>query len=158
MKSKAAKRKANLKAVKAWRLRNPEKNRAGKRRRQLRYYTKNSDLIKAKARKWYLKVKNTKKYRRHCRERHLLAAYGLALVKVEALYKKQRGKCAICKQRFKKLQVDHCHLSGKIRGMLCLKCNVALGLFSDCIKSLRSAIAYLRRRNENRKIPQTQIN
>lgn len=63
------------------------------------------------------------------------------------LYEKQEGKCAICArhetQFNRKLAVDHCHATGKIRGLLCSACNRALGLFRDKISSLNAATLYL---------------
>lgn len=66
-----------------------------------------------------------------------------------ALEAKQKGCCAICKSSFSnnsrtnRLFVDHCHSSGKVRGLLCSKCNHALGLFNDDINLLSKAISYL---------------
>lgn len=50
--------------------------------------------------------------------------------------------CYICK-REAKLQIDHCHTNGHVRGMLCPQCNRALGLFGDNVEALRSAAAYV---------------
>lgn len=61
----------------------------------------------------------------------------------------QNNKCAICgieggkNNRGDKLAVDHCHSSGNIRGLLCHKCNTALGLLKDSKENLQSAINYL---------------
>lgn len=66
-----------------------------------------------------------------------------------ALMTAQNGQCAICKcdsginNRGDKLAVDHCHTSGKIRGLLCHKCNTALGLMKDSQENLHAAIRYL---------------
>src|SRR5262245_26645039 len=51
--------------------------------------------------------------------------------------------CAICGS-LERLAVDHDHTTGAVRGALCSNCNVALGLFSDSVQRLESAIAYLR--------------
>ena len=64
------------------------------------------------------------------------------------LLKAQSGKCAICRRApdvSKKLSIDHCHLTGTIRGLLCSRCNTAIGLVEDNIKTLESAAAYLTR-------------
>lgn len=45
--------------------------------------------------------------------------------------------------------LDHCHITGKIRGFLCSNCNTGLGLFKDNINLLESAIKYLRTHNDN---------
>lgn len=55
----------------------------------------------------------------------------------------QSGLCAICQKELKSPNVDHDHKNGKIRGLLCRKCNMALGLFEDNINALRNAITYL---------------
>lgn len=66
------------------------------------------------------------------------------------LYELQSGKCAICKcdsgsnARGDRLAVDHCHASGHIRGLLCHRCNTAIGLFKDSKENLSAAIEYLK--------------
>jgi len=56
----------------------------------------------------------------------------------------QKGRCLICtKIPTKQLVVDHCHTTGKVRGLLCDKCNFLLGLANDQINVLQNAIAYL---------------
>lgn len=65
----------------------------------------------------------------------------------------QNNRCAICKQnetvlynkkgKIKRLAVDHCHETGKIRGLLCTKCNIALGKFKDNTALLEKSINYL---------------
>jgi hypothetical protein len=50
--------------------------------------------------------------------------------------------CVICESA-ERLTVDHDHVSGEIRGVLCSNCNVGLGLFADSVERLKSAIAYL---------------
>jgi hypothetical protein len=73
---------------------------------------------------------------------------------LEDLYEKQQGSCAICGKHIAmyterggdQLQVgrvDHCHSSGKIRGLLCNKCNIGLGHFEDNVVALRNAIDYI---------------
>ena len=61
--------------------------------------------------------------------------------------KLQDNKCALCKTPFSdkiKPNVDHCHSTEKIRGILCNKCNSGLGFLGDNIESLERAINYLR--------------
>ena len=68
------------------------------------------------------------------------------------MYEKQGGKCAICEKekplnRHAKLpfHVDHDHVTGKVRGLLCAACNLGLGMLKDRIESFDNAKAYLAR-------------
>ena len=73
--------------------------------------------------------------------------FGITLDEFNEMYKNQSGKCLICDATESmlghRLAVDHCHITGKIRGLLCKSCNVALGGFKDNIESLKKAIKYL---------------
>lgn len=51
--------------------------------------------------------------------------------------------CEICNRSREKMCIDHCHTSGKTRGVLCTYCNSAIGLFEDDLKFLENAIKYL---------------
>lgn len=63
----------------------------------------------------------------------------------EALLNKQKGACAICREAFaSKPQIDHDHSTGAVRGLLCTKCNTALGKFKDSRAVLSNAIEYLK--------------
>jgi len=60
----------------------------------------------------------------------------------------QRGCCAICNNllnssRYTKLSIDHCHVTKKVRGLLCNNCNTAIGLLKDSTERMQSAINYL---------------
>lgn len=68
--------------------------------------------------------------------------YQLTPAEYAALVERAGGRCAVC-QREASLQVDHCHATGAVRGLLCGPCNKALGLLRDDVASLRAAIAYL---------------
>lgn len=71
--------------------------------------------------------------------------YGITGEQYDALHEMQKGLCYICRHSPKNraLHVDHCHRTGTIRGLLCHRCNVALGFFKDDIDRLEDAIAYL---------------
>jgi len=69
--------------------------------------------------------------------------YGIGLEDYKKLYNEQEGKCKICQEYFDILDVDHCHTSNKIRGLLCSTCNSGLGMFKDNIELLKIAIKYL---------------
>jgi hypothetical protein len=79
--------------------------------------------------------------------------YGLTLDEYNQLLQDQNGQCAVCHTSdwgntrwgtVKRATVDHNHLTGKVRGLLCTKCNVVLGLFDDDTNRFVSAIAYLK--------------
>lgn len=67
------------------------------------------------------------------------------------LNKYQNNVCKICKKQNKKmrLSVDHCHRTGAVRGLLCGKCNAALGFFKDDINLIKNAIKYVKIFNQN---------
>jgi hypothetical protein len=71
--------------------------------------------------------------------------YGLSLADYRALEKRQGHACAICRKATRDLCIDHCHVTGRVRGLLCRSCNSALGLYADDPRRLRAALAYLQR-------------
>jgi hypothetical protein len=72
-----------------------------------------------------------------------LKKYGISTEEYENLLKIQDGKCAICsKEDWRKLSVDHNHETGKIRGLLCMNCNAAIGVIERNIDKVRE---YLRK-------------
>lgn len=73
--------------------------------------------------------------------------YGMTLDIYMEILVFQKGVCAICEEvpwPGKKLGIDHCHKTGKNRGLLCNKCNSAIGLLREVIKFFERAIEYLR--------------
>jgi hypothetical protein len=78
------------------------------------------------------------------RTRQLKRRYGISPADYEALLANQGRVCAICRRPSKRqLCVDHCHSTGKIRGLLCRWCNIALGCLKEDQTSLITALAYL---------------
>ena len=69
--------------------------------------------------------------------------YGLTLAEYRALQARQGNACAICRKPARVLCIDHCHVTGRVRGLLCPKCNSALGFCDDDPRLLRAALAYL---------------
>jgi hypothetical protein len=82
-------------------------------------------------------------YRRDRRWGHLKERYGVSKEQYEEMYTLQNGACGICQSVLPVLAVDHCHQSGKIRGLLCKPCNSAIGLLGDNVQSLKNALNYL---------------
>ena len=81
------------------------------------------------------------------RNKWLTDAYGITLGEYNKMLEAQDHKCAICGQdetRFqKKLVVDHCHETGKVRQLLCNMCNHGLGNFKDDVALMAEAIKYI---------------
>ena len=77
------------------------------------------------------------------REKHLARKYGISEEVYQHMYDLQGGACKICDKKFSQLFVDHCHDSGKVRGLLCHRCNILLGHSLDNISTLANAITYL---------------
>ena len=96
--------------------------------------------------------KDSGKYRSECKEcLNELIRYkqtGWTQTDYDKALIKQEGRCAICNcelnsTRYTKLAVDHCHKTGKLRGLLCTNCNTGLGLFKESKERFESAIRYL---------------
>jgi hypothetical protein len=87
-----------------------------------------------------------KKRKAWLRANALKSTYGITLEQYDAMVKEQGGVCAICGERPEEhLCVDHSHATGKIRGLLCRRCNSGLGCYNDDLRLTMGASAYLRR-------------
>ncbi len=78
----------------------------------------------------------------------LVNNYGITCLDYDNLWLDQEGRCAICGTdkpagKGARLHVDHCHETGRVRGLLCQRCNGAIGLLGDCVESLVDAVGYL---------------
>lgn len=102
-----------------WQLNNVDKSKT----RQSVWAKKNPD-----------KVKNTK----------LKDRYGITLEQYNRMLLQQQDQCKICGMNEKRLFVDHDHVTGKVRGLLCFSCNTALGHFKDSVTFIESALNYLK--------------
>ena len=108
------------------------------------------------------KLENTQRYSDYRRRYYLdnmeasavnariskMKRFGITPDQYENMMARQGGVCAICgmeneaKNQFY-LHIDHCHKTGKVRGLLCGKCNAMLGMARDSVQNLKSAIQYL---------------
>jgi hypothetical protein len=83
----------------------------------------------------------------------LKSAYGITIEEYEEMYERQEGVCALCgraetstyRSEPRRLAVDHCHDTGKVRALLCSNCNTGLGSFMHDPELLQRAISYLDR-------------
>ena len=73
--------------------------------------------------------------KRHYRRRHLKKAYGITPDDFDRMMAEQDGKCGICgihqDDNRRTFSVDHCHKTGRVRGLLCNNCNAAVGLLQE---------------------------
>lgn len=94
-------------------------------------------------------VEYRKKYRPRRQARELELFYGISQSQYDAMLSEQNGACAICgkpeKRQGRRLGVDHCHETGEIRGLICLKCNIGIGSFDDDPATLMCAVRYLKK-------------
>lgn len=88
-----------------------------------------------------------------CRKEESLKQYNMTLADYDALYIKQEGRCAICgtedprgQSKAGRFYVDHNHVTGHVRGLLCHDCNTGLGLFKDNATLLIKGSVYLQER------------
>jgi predicted ATP-binding protein involved in virulence len=73
-----------------------------------------------------------------------LSRFGISLDEYNEMYERQNGVCVICgKNKNRRLCIDHDHTTGKIRGLLCRECNMALGYVQDETTVLKNMIEYL---------------
>jgi hypothetical protein len=87
--------------------------------------------------------------------------YGITVEDYNFLLQQQNYSCAICKTKdpsskrksSNKFHVDHCHSTGKVRGLLCNSCNAAIGYLNDDENNLIAALRYLRRSQGSFKLP-----
>lgn len=87
------------------------------------------------------------KYHKYTKTTRLFHRYNLSSEEFNSLLDTQNKLCAICfgiNKSGRSLSVDHNHTTGKVRGLLCHKCNVGIGLFNDRIDLLVNAISYLK--------------
>jgi hypothetical protein len=136
-----------------WRRKNPEK--ASKQSKL--YRIRNKEKIKISNKKYreenneYLQKINKEWYNENkekVRDVQLNRTFGITLEEYNELLNKQNGVCSICGDPptidQKKFSIDHDHITGKIRGILCRGCNVGIGHFKDDPELLRKAINYIK--------------
>lgn len=111
--------------------------------KQKEWVKANPDKVKAIHKRYRDAHKEQNKFR------DLKRRYGISKDEYETLFEKQGGVCAICRHpqtgRKKLLDVDHDHVTGKVRGLLCNPHNRALGIFNDDLRLMATAMQYLER-------------
>jgi hypothetical protein len=108
------------------------------------YYDRNQEDFNQKNKEY--RTSDPAKYNREQSKRYLrksLRKYGLTVDDYQRLYDAQQGKCEICGTHQDRLVIDHCHATGRMRGLLCRLCNAGLGYAKDNPHVLRRMIRYL---------------
>lgn len=109
------------------------------------------DILKRKIKQKGYYLKNKEKLLKNSREYSIKRKFNLTEEEYLSKLKDQNHSCLICgvheSRLSKKLAVDHCHKTGKVRGLLCFSCNVSLGRFKDSKELLQKAINYLEEYN-----------
>ena len=129
-------------------------------KRVKQYQQDNKEKIKIRRRKYRQTHRKTidksnkqylKDHPEYSRNRELKRKYKITPNEYKLMWDKQEGRCAICgnpetirsKGKLIMLEIDHDHITNKIRGLLCGTCNKGIGIFNDSIEKLRRAISYL---------------
>lgn len=109
----------------------------------------NPERARAAGLRWRLKNKGTRHRAAQAWKRQGIA---FSLAEYTAMLSEQGGRCAICRtddpggsQRSGSFFVDHDHAFGHVRGLLCFRCNRALGILKDSPATFRAAASYLDR-------------
>ncbi len=120
------------------------------------YYQKNRVKLIKKQKKYYKKNRNkhiqarkTPAYKLAKRDHWLWNTYGIDSATVDIALKINNYKCQICPRKLNRRtrhlmpNVDHCHKTGRVRGIICGHCNTMLGKAKDSLQVLENAIKYL---------------
>jgi Recombination endonuclease VII. len=119
-----------------------------------RYRNNHSSVSIAARKAWHLRrtPEQIARDKENIRKSHLKRRYGLTLQQYESLLIEQGHKCAVCRREGPngrgEFHVDHDHLTGKIRGLLCYNCNRALGLLKDDSEIVQALMAYLAKKSQ----------
>jgi len=132
-------------ANKAWREANKEKHEATKKA----YREANKEKLDAYKKAW--REAHPEAHKVHGRKNHLQRKYGLTLEQFTEMLRTCDGRCQCCKTPFSEIIgqrpcIDHCHETGRVRGILCDRCNQALCHAGDNPKILRAPANYLERK------------
>lgn len=117
---------------------------------QKNYNDNNLENARKKSRDWHHKNKDTKYL-----DGRLQRVYGITLEDYSRMLDEQNNVCAICgkpesaihnkTKEIKRLAVDHDHVTGKVRGLLCAQCNKGLGSLGDTIEAIEKTLNYLKK-------------
>jgi hypothetical protein len=136
----------NTEYMREWRARNKEKNAEYQKEYNKEYRKKNVEKLNANNKKW--REENKEQDALVMLKARLKRKYNLSIDEYKTLIESQNNSCKVCGTHAKnnlkgKLYIDHCHTTGKVRGLLCMKCNSALGLLNDDKALIQNLLDYL---------------
>jgi hypothetical protein len=131
---------------KRYRLKNRETINEKKKPKAKQYRLKNKENISEYQKEYYLENKETLKEKH--KNNHLKRKYDITLDDYNKMLLEQDGKCYTCSVKAEDTQrkylcVDHNHLTGEVRGLLCDLCNTALGLLKENQETIANLSKYL---------------
>ena len=115
----------------------------GKSQRKYRSKPEVRERLKQESKEW----RETPRGKRISKSKELSSKFGITLDDYAEMLESQNNGCAVCGGQSihgRMLSVDHCHETGKIRGLLCLKCNTALGYLNDSEPLVVNLLGYIR--------------
>jgi hypothetical protein len=124
-----------------WLLANNPAYKAKQQENTDRWHKKHPERVSGHKKKW------EKANGKAASRRKVLQQYDLTEADYQRMLTKQGGVCQICLQPpkpGKSLHVDHCHESGRVRGLLCFRCNFGLSWFAESAERMERAVAHLK--------------
>lgn len=151
-------KKAKAEYARKWRLDNPERVREHSRRSRLKnpqrrkqisaeWRERNRSHLRKTAIDYYYRNRD------HIRDLFLRKRFGITSDQFDRMLRRQKGVCGLCKgpPGARQFAVDHDHVSGSVRGLLCRGCNVGIGNLKDDPKLLEKAAGYIRKHRGKKK-------
>lgn len=123
-----------------WRYHNNKDWRKEVLRKSAIYQKENREKVNKYRRAYY--KRNKEKYKNW----ELQRKYGISLGTFKKMLQRQRNRCALCRKKRERFVVDHSHKTGKVRGLLCHRCNGLLGVVEAINGYLKRVASYLARR------------
>ena len=115
--------------------------------RNAQHYHEHKEIYRERSRQWRVRKRkeNPEYMRRRSYSGLVKRKYGIDLIQVESMRVAQGNRCACCKDEFRETpHIDHDHVTGNVRALLCRGCNNGLGCFQDSTERLSRAITYLK--------------
>lgn len=133
--------------MRKWRAANKEKNAKYQSEYYKEYRKKNKEKLDTYNKQW--REENREQDNAVMFEARLRRRYNLTLEEYETMLLEQNNSCKVCGKyasdnKTGKLYVDHCHETKRVRGLLCMECNTALGLLKDDPKRIKNLLDYIR--------------